>query len=202
MKLKINFIPFVIAALALTLVQCGKGKTEDAHDHSAMAEETPAEAAATGAPQFEVDAAFQGQLNEVFNNYIAIKDAFVSSDAGLAKEKAGAFLTSLAGVDMKLLTGAAHNDWMTYEAGLKSAAVAIQGEGDLEVQRSTFSELSDVMYKSIRAFGLAGTTAYYDFCPMAFDDQGGFWLSDQKEIRNPYFGDKMLSCGRVQETLQ
>jgi hypothetical protein len=43
---------------------------------------------------------------------------------------------------------------------------------------------------------------YYDYCPMAKNDQGANWLSDVKEIKNPYFGAKMLSCGEVQEMIQ
>jgi hypothetical protein len=36
---------------------------------------------------------------------------------------------------------------------------------------------------------------------MAFNDQGAYWISDREEIRNPYFGDKMLTCGVVKEEL-
>jgi Cu(I)/Ag(I) efflux system membrane fusion protein len=37
---------------------------------------------------------------------------------------------------------------------------------------------------------------------MAFNDKGAYWLSDKEAIRNPYFGDKMLTCGSVEETLR
>jgi hypothetical protein len=49
---------------------------------------------------------------------------------------------------------------------------------------------------------LGGTTAYYEFCPMAFNNSGAYWLSDNAVIRNPYFGDKMLTCGSVEEELR
>jgi len=42
---------------------------------------------------------------------------------------------------------------------------------------------------------------YKQYCPMAFDGKGAFWLSSSEEIRNPYYGDKMLKCGRVEETI-
>jgi len=57
-------------------------------------------------------------------------------------------------------------------------------------------------FKSIQAFGLGGTEAFYDYCPMAFNNEGAYWLSDQAAIRNPYFGDAMLTCGTVKETLK
>jgi hypothetical protein len=37
---------------------------------------------------------------------------------------------------------------------------------------------------------------------MAFDDQGADWLSAEEQIRNPYFGDKMLKCGLVEQDLK
>ena len=42
---------------------------------------------------------------------------------------------------------------------------------------------------------------YLEYCPMANGNTGGYWLSNEKEIRNPYFGDKMLKCGSVKETI-
>ena len=102
---------------------------------------------------------------------------------------------------MMLLTGVAHNDWMTFEGGLKAALKEMQASADIEAQRASFSKLSENMYKSIKAYGLGGATAFYEFCPMAFNNEGGYWLSDVAEIRNPYFGDKMLTCGSVQEKL-
>ena len=101
---------------------------------------------------------------------------------------------------MKLLSGAAHNDWMTYLAPIESSLKEIQSSGDVEVQRKSFSTLSDNLYKSIKAFGI-GKDAYYEFCPMAFNNEGGYWLSDQDQIRNPYFGKAMLTCGEVKEKL-
>jgi hypothetical protein len=44
---------------------------------------------------------------------------------------------------------------------------------------------------------LAAGTIYKQYCPMAFSNTGAYWLSESKEIRNPYFGDKMLKCGRI-----
>jgi hypothetical protein len=78
----------------------------------------------------------------------------------------------------------------------------IQASTDIEAQRKAFSSLSDNLYKSVKAFGLGGTEAFYDYCPMAFNNEGAYWLSDQQQIKNPYFGDKMLTCGSVKEKLK
>lgn len=205
MKIKSLVIATLYSAVTVfALSHCSSKKeeaaTEESHDEShAATEETTAPASA---PQFQVDAAFQQQLSGVFTSYISLKEAFVASD--VAKVKAAAVKTqeSLAAVDMKLLTDVAHSDWMNFSGGLGKALKEIQATDDIDAQRTSFSELSDNLYKSIKAYGLGGATAYYEFCPMAFDNSGGYWLSDASEIRNPYFGDQMLKCGSVQEKLQ
>lgn len=206
MKTKSTFYTLLFAASLLMLTNCS-GKKESAHEHDHAAVETEAPATDSSAttetskPQFDVDKNFQQQLAAVFNSYISLKEAFVSSDDGKVRTEAATVQSQLSKTDMKLLSGAAHNDWMHYLEGLESSLREIETNKDIEVQRRAFSKLSDNLYKSIKAFGLDGTTAYYEFCPMAFNDEGAYWLSDQEKIRNPYFGDKMMTCGVVKEKL-
>ncbi len=204
MKIKFLFIATLYSAVTMfSLSHCSTKKeeaaTEEAHDESTDAgkEEALAQAA-----QFQVDAAFQQQLSGVFATYISLKDAFVDTDPAAVKAAAAKTQESLSKVDMMLLTGVAHNDWMTFSGGLEAALKEIRSTNDIDVQRASFSKLSDDLYKSIKAYGLGGATAFYEFCPMAFDNQGAHWISEAAEIRNPYFGDKMLSCGSVEEKLQ
>jgi Cu(I)/Ag(I) efflux system membrane fusion protein len=203
MKTRSTLFTMMLVA-AFTFSNCGGNKKGDSPEHADHDEQTSESVVSDEAtkPQFNVDATFQQQLANVFNAYLSVKEAFVSSDAAKVTGEADATLKSLSNVDMSLLTGAAHNDWMNYMDGMETSLETMKSSSDLEMQREAFSDLSDNLYKSIKAYGLGGTTAYYEFCPMAFDNEGGYWLSDAKEIRNPYFGDKMMSCGSVKEVLQ
>ena len=195
----------LLTVSALLLFNCSGEKKEDANKDEHTADEHAAGSTASAdaaPPQFTVDAEFQKQLAGVFTSYVAMKDAFVSSDAGKVKSEATTTLDALSKTDMKLLTGAAHNDWMNYLGNLESSLKQIQASDDIEVQRESFSTLSDNLYKTIKAYGLGGVTAYYDFCPMAFNNQGAYWLSTEEKIRNPYFGDKMLTCGSVKDMMR
>ena len=49
---------------------------------------------------------------------------------------------------------------------------------------------------------LQSGTIYKQYCPMAFNNEGAYWLSESKDIMNPYFGDRMLKCGRVDAEIQ
>jgi hypothetical protein len=212
MKMRSMFYSILFSATAFAfLANCSGNKKDDAdtsshdehaaHDSTEHASGSTATAEATE-PQFQVDATFQNQLASVFTSYVELKDAFVSSDASKVKTEAKETNESLAKVDMKLVSGAAHNDWMNYLATLQSSLKEIQESSDIEAQRKAFSTLSDNLYKSVKAFGLGGKEAFYEFCPMAFNNEGAYWLSDQAQIKNPYFGDKMLTCGEVKEKLK
>ena len=196
---------FAVTALAFISGCSGKsenGATEAPEDQKTEERRSPAAGAMQSRePQFQVDDKFQEQLTSVFTSYVGLKDAFVDTDPNKVQGEASEMKEAIAQVDMKLLSGAAHNDWMDYLAAIRTSLNEIQASDDIEIQREAFSTLSDNLYKSIKAFGLNGKEAFYGYCPMAFDNEGGYWLSDQTTIRNPYFGDKMLTCGEVKEKL-
>ncbi len=200
---KISLIIFYAATLLFGCTgetkKSEKVSEDGEHKHEMEQDVTRSEA---GKPQFSVDEIFQKQVSEVFDSYVRLKEAFVSSDATKVTEEAENTQESLNKVDMKLVTGAAHSDWMSFLKAMQTSLTAIAASDDIEAQRTEFSNLSTALYKTIKAYGLGGKTAYYEFCPMAFDDKGAYWLSDESKIRNPYFGDKMLTCGTVEEKLQ
>lgn len=199
MRYKPAFVIAVGLIAGLMHTNCGGPKKNDADEHSehASAQGT----APPSGPQFEVDRTFQSQLTHILQSYLKVKDACVASNAEAVKTEAANLKAVLKAVDTKMLNGPALNDWSNYSNNLDMALSEMVSSDDIEVQRTSFSSLSENLYKSIKAYGLGGTTAYYEFCPMAFNDQGAYWLSESKEIRNPYFGDKLLKCGRVTEEL-
>ena len=75
-------------------------------------------------------------------------------------------------------------------------------KGGLEARRTSFKMVSDQLYDLLQNTGLKGGTVYRQHCPMAFGDRGAYWLSENAEILNPYFGDEMLHCGSVTDTLR
>jgi Cu(I)/Ag(I) efflux system membrane fusion protein len=202
MKSITTFSLIAILASLIFFTQCGGSKTEDTQDEHAESAADSDEMVAADEPQFAVDATFQEQLVRTFQAYLKVKDAFVATDAALVKTEARNLKAILKAIDPKMLSGPALNDWSNYANNIDMSLVEILATDDIEAQRTAFSALSDNLYKSIKAYGLGTATAYYEFCPMAFNDQGAYWLSDNKEIRNPYFGDKMLTCGRVAEELK
>tara|TARA_R110002072_G_scaffold175477_1_gene331258 strand:+ start:33079 stop:34890 length:1812 start_codon:yes stop_codon:yes gene_type:complete len=163
-----------------------KGNT----DHSEMKE------------RIAVSNKFQGQLKQVFEDYILLKDALVNDDAKNAQQAGKQIIRSLKNVDMKLLSDEkAHNHWMTIQKELNTSANAISSNTDISKQRGHFKHLSAHMISSVQLFGI-NENVYIQFCPMADNNKGAYWISLEEEVRNPYYGEAMLTCGEVRDTLK
>lgn len=151
--------------------------------------------------RYEVSNTFQKQLKSVFDKYISMKDGLTEDNADVAQANAKKMLTELKNVDMKLLKDKAHMHWMTLEKGIKDNAQMLSASSDLEKQRKYFKALSGSLVKAVKAFGI-NQKVYSQFCPMADDNKGAYWLSTEEQIRNPYFGAKMSKCGEVKEEIE
>lgn len=145
--------------------------------------------------------AFKQQLAEVTTAYLELKDAFVATDSLLAQQSAQQLLETLDQVDMSLVKGEAHMYWMEQLAALQTHGKKIVEQDEVEEQRKQFDFLSQALIITIKVFGIPDHNYYIQYCPMAFDNTGANWLSDEEAIRNPFFGDKMLKCGSVEETI-
>ncbi len=166
------------------------------HDHSKMNmdHEMPK------AESHKVDADFQKQLNAVFQSGLKLNESFMTEDVAKVKDAATEVKGQMERVDMMFLKGQAHMAWMNYSKTMKGGLEQILSASSIDDQRKSFNEFNAGLYQSIKAFGI-GEEVYYQFCPMANNNAGAYWLSDSKEIRNPYMGLKMPTCGAVKETL-
>ncbi len=152
--------------------------------------------------RLKVSTDFQNQLKVVFNDYVYLKDALVKDDSKKVSEDAKSLLNHLGNIDMKLLSDdKAHQHWMTLESEIKNSANAIASEKGVKVQRDHFTNLSLHLTSAIETFGV-NEKVYLQFCPMANNDQGGYWLSKEEHVLNPYFGNAMLKCGEVKQIIE
>lgn len=149
----------------------------------------------------QVPAAFKAQLAAMLDAYLQLKDALVGTNVQQAKAAAKAVSGSLAKIDMKSLSDAPHQQWMEFHGTIQNAAQQIHETGNVEEQRKLFAQLNDAYFAAISHFQVSGLHAYYQFCPMAFNNKGGYWISKEKAIKNPYFGSRMMTCGEVKQEL-
>jgi len=98
---------------------------------------------------------------------------------------------------MALVKGEAHLYWMEQQRAMYAHSKKISELGDVQEQRKQFDFLSQTLIRTIKVFGMLDDTLYVEHCPMAMDGKGADWLSRETAIRNPYYGDDMLTCGLV-----
>ncbi|MEO6230926.1 MAG: DUF3347 domain-containing protein [Ferruginibacter sp.] len=153
-------------------------------------------AAQSGTTQ-QQDAIPSSQFSTILNAYYGIKNALVNSDATVAATKANELVKAVDAIDMKTFTDAGHNAFMATQGNLKSTAQAIAASNKIEVQRASFSTLSNNMYTLAKAVKLTIEPVYQQYCPM----KKMYWLSSETAIKNPYYGKMMLTCGKVTETI-
>ena len=145
---------------------------------------------------------FQKQLKKVFDDYINLKDALVKDAPNDVLLESKRLIDNLSKVDMKLLTdNKVHKHWMSLEKEIKSSAQSISNSTNIKEQRSHFKHLSTHLTSAVQIFGI-NEKVYNQFCPMADNNKGAYWLSKKEKVMNPYFGDAMLNCGSVKEIIQ
>lgn len=136
-------------------------------------------------------------VDQITSAYIGVKNALVGSNATLAKSRAKELLAALA-IPPTGLTAAQQKLAGSYSDKLKADSRGISQATDIEQQRKYFETLSANMYSLLSGLQMNGTTLYQQYCPM----KKAAWLSESEDIRNPYYGDKMLECGTVKATLK
>ena len=125
------------------------------------------------------------KADSIYQGYINLKNALVANNEEDAKQASA----TLEGI---LKTT---NDSLAVQARKISTAATIADK------RLAFNDFTENILKEIRT-QVSGGTIYKQHCPMANDGKGGFWLASEKEIKNPYYGEAMLSCGTVEEEIK
>ncbi len=143
-----------------------------------------------------------GSIKPVIANYLKLKNALAADNSNEAANAANALLAAIDGVDTAALPQTHKANFVELAEDMREHAQHTASNAkNIAHQREHFEILSKDVYDLVQAVG-GNQTLYYTHCPMAFNDKGAYWLSESKEIKNPYFGSEMLECGEVKEELK
>ena len=143
--------------------------------------------------EMDLPAEFQKGFVGALDQYFKLKDALVDSNPKVAMNAAGSTLKQLPKAELQ---GMAAGHFKKVKEMLK----AISENENLENQRAHFVILSENMIALTANIDSLGKAVYVQHCPMANSDKGADWLSLSSEVRNPYYGEAMLTCGEVSKT--
>ena len=153
-----------------------------------------------GLKSFRVSDVFRSQLKKLFSDYLILSETLVDSNVPQTIEAADNLVETINQVDAQMLAGETRKAWTDQQKALVSTMDYFTKTEDLDLLRKAFSDLSDRLYHTLVTFEVQ-TGGFRMYCPMAFDNNGGFWLSGSEEIRNPYMGQQMLTCGNIKHEL-
>ena len=126
----------------------------------------------------------------ILTAYYGVKNALINGNAASANAKAKEFQSAVNAVSADQVP-AAQKDKLLFDAR------HIGESNDIAHQREHFAKLSENVYALVKAGKFNSAPLYRDYCPM----KKSYWLSESAAIKNPYFGNQMLTCGEVKETL-
>jgi len=146
---------------------------------------------------------FRNKLNDAFTYYLHIRNELVEGDAPEAQKQARKLIDALHKSETEGGSEATDSKWKSSASSIEKIAGDIEKTNNIDKQRSLFNDLTDKMLAFVKEYGLSGKTVYLMECNKALSGRGGKWLSDSKNIDNPYFGEdtnqKSINCVKVIE---
>ncbi len=210
--MKSNLFRYLIAGSAIVFAACNNS-TETAKNETGTASKDSASTTATTTsddadlteekPSFtNVDPKTASSMNEVVSHYLHVKNALANDNGQEAANGAKAMVAALGKVDHGAMPQDQMKVYMDIAESLKEHAEhTADNASNIGHQREHFVMMSQDVYDLVKGFG-ANQPLYVDHCPMANDDKGANWLSEKKEIVNPYMGQKMIKCGTVEKVVK
>ncbi|MDF1516417.1 MAG: efflux RND transporter periplasmic adaptor subunit [Lutibacter sp.] len=141
-------------------------------------------------------------LQPIYEEYINLKDALTSDNFSDAKKAGIAMQKVISSVNMSLFSDESHEIWMKHHNNLKVALEHIPHFKNISEVRKAFQSISETMIALTNSFNPFGQTLYVQHCPMVDNNKGANWISQFEEIKNPYFGKAMLTCGETISTIK
>lgn len=121
----------------------------------------------------------------LLKDYLAVKNALVSGNSKLASQTAQTLYESVKSQDN-----------FDRKPQLLKAAETLSKANAIDKQRGALDAVSQTLWTLVKKAPKPNQAVYYQYCPM----KKTYWLSAEKDIKNPYYGSAMLTCGKTVET--
>ncbi len=186
---------FSIVLSTMFFAACNNGTPKNQNDENTTS--ATAEGPDTKDGSVETGSSIKGLLN----SYLKIKNALTKDNDKDAADAGNEMVKAFDSFDKASLTAEQAKVYNDIVDDAKEHAEHIGANaGNIEHQREHFETLSQETYELVKVVG-AGQKLYVDNCPMYNKNKGANWLSETKDIENPYLGKSMQTCGTVKEEL-
>ena len=195
-------ILFGFAALTIFIAACNNGTNSSTQ--AKPADSTPVQAVTEpGTKEPGITASTKATpVKEIVSSYLELKNAFTKDNDKDAAAAGNSMVQAFGKFDKASLTPQQSKVYTDIEDDAKEHAEHIgKNAGNIKHQREHFEMLSKDIYQLVKTFG-SGQDLYYDHCPMYNNNKGADWISETKEIKNPYLGKSMPNCGVIREEIK
>lgn len=142
------------------------------------------------------------QFQPILSSYLEFKDALVADDFSSAKKLATQLEKQIKKIEKSQFKEEAKRIWESFQKELLESTKAMTSAKDIQEIRNNFDELSETTIGMVKTFQLTSKELYVLHCPMANSNKGADWLSASSEVKNPFYGSAMLSCGEVKSKIK
>ncbi|MGY4386499.1 hypothetical protein ACVWYN_003554 [Pedobacter sp. UYP24] len=196
-------IVFTLAIASFSIIACNNtSKSNNANTDTAEKKNPSSVTSGMVTAKHDMDSKTLTAVNGLVSNYLQIKNALTKDNSKDAAAAGKAMSDGFTNFDKSTLTAAQKKSFEDIADDAKEMAEHVGMSADkLPHQREHFDMLSEDMYDLVKAFGVS-QPLFVDHCPMYNDKKGAIWLSETKEIKNPYMGSSMSTCGTVKEELK
>ena len=149
--------------------------------------------------------AFNESFTKLLTAYYSVKDALIADDTAKASAAAHELVIATDSLKLNEIKGDTNNiikeTAKTFTGTIVGSGQALAAEKDIKAKRKEFEVIADALWSLIRVVKYSGGKVYLQYCPMAFNNKGANWVSNERQIKNPYFGHEMPECGSVEDSL-
>lgn len=148
---------------------------------------------------------FNDSFEKLLQSYFSLKDEFINADTVMVNTAAVQLIQHADSLNINELKGDSSGmirETANYFAStISGSAKTLTAENKIDDKLREFNMITDALWGLTRTVKYDGQKIYYQFCPLAFDNTGGYWLSDKIDSGNPYVGDKEKGCNQVNDSL-
>ena len=190
--------------LVVVLISCNQKNKQEQNVNTVEETEVKAEETEAADEITEVSDTVKASVatEAIINGYLKIKNALANDKSKEATTAANDFVKAVLATNSEKIDSKLIDKYKTItESAKKQADLIVSNDGKIAEQRTHFAVLSKDITNLIATFG-TDKKLYQDYCPMYNEGKNGYWISEIKEIRNPYYGSEMLSCGGMIKEIQ
>ena len=151
--------------------------------------------------KIELDDDTKNILNQILDAYDILTDDLVSASSEMAAVQAQKIHDLAQKINVNKIPESVRKDFEEQLNIIIQQSENMVKMNNIDMQRKHFQYVSEALIKIEKSVKSSDKKRYVQFCPMYNNNNGAFWISDIKEIKNPYYGSQMLTCGETKDSI-